>query len=72
MSAIKIPNKNRKDKIDLKTEQVEEEEINFDTKVDELGLDKTESEKESKTDEDIFKDDDTNNIELEEIIKQGT
>ena len=68
---MKIPNKNRKDKTDNIADAPEEEEINFETKVDDLGLEKNESEKESRTDEDIFKDDVADDIELDELIKEG-
>ena len=69
MSSMKI--KNRKEKTENIADAPEEEEINFETKIDDLGLDKNESEKESRTDEEIFKDDVADDVELDEIIKEG-
>jgi hypothetical protein len=71
MSAMKITKDSQKGKKNEKFEKTEEEEIDFDTKVDELGKEQAESEKESKTDDEILKDDTIDDMSLEEIVREG-
>jgi hypothetical protein len=71
MSSMKISNKPRKDKIDEKEVLSVEEEINFETKIDDLGDDKDVSEKDSKIDSESLNDDTFEQIELDEIIREG-
>ena len=68
---MKITKDSHKGKKNDKPEKTEEEEIDFDTKVDELGKEKTESEKESITGDEILKDDTIDDVSLEEIVREG-